>query len=70
MLAICSFLLWSLSSLILNSSVKGTAGKLASCSPNAQQEQRSASPQGTSLGLYAGKLTVYAANICRTGAVS
>lgn len=38
------------------------------CSPNSQQEQRSTSPQGTSLGLYTGKLTVYAANICWTEA--
>ena len=49
---------------MLNSNVKRTAGKLASCSPNSQQEQKSASPEGTSLGLYTGKLTVYAANIC------
>lgn len=48
--------------------MKRTAGNLASCSPNSQQEQKRASPEGTSLGMQTGKLTVYAENICCTEA--
>lgn len=50
--------------------MKKTAGNLASCSPNSQEEQKSASPRGTSPGMYREKLTVYAENICSTETAS